>query len=371
MLVALVTALFAGLLLLLLMSAAVVANETSAGSAERAATAGSSQEDRTAVQDEVLGIVEFQPPTPESTVASQGASSALERSDGQLGGVRLPVPTRTSIPTATAHPTPTPEATATAAPTATPTEPPTLTAIPTPSAVPSLTPTVAVAASPQPEAWPRPAVSLESIELAEALQPETERQPDQARAEPLEADQLDGDELDGDESVPSSTPGPESAPTGGASAAPATAAVVGAPTGLRGERLYLSLNYDIAALGYTISFHDANLRFLGVTLTEHRHIEIYDRITLSDADLAHVIAHELGHAIDHVLNDVDDRNRWRAARGMDPGIHWWPPNAGVDRATPAGDFAECFASVIAGGRSDSAWGSCSEDVDLLVELASS
>ena len=144
---------------------------------------------------------------------------------------------------------------------------------------------------------------------------------------------------------------------------------VSAPVVARGEAIYRSLNYDLATVGYSISFHPRNEQFLGLTFTRRRHIEIYDRTSMSDADLAHVIAHEIGHAVDHILNDLDDRNRWRSARGIDANIRWWPGEAAPDRATPAGDFAECFGTLLAGSPSQSAWGSCDAQLDLIAELA--
>ena len=137
----------------------------------------------------------------------------------------------------------------------------------------------------------------------------------------------------------------------------------------RGQAALARINYDLSSVGYTISFHPGNQAHLGLTFTRNRHIEIYVRQSMSNATLAYVIGHEMGHAVDHIRNTTADRQRWSAARGMAANGAWWPVGVGSDLATPAGDFAECFASWATGSPSHSSWGGCGSAMPLMGELA--
>jgi len=129
------------------------------------------------------------------------------------------------------------------------------------------------------------------------------------------------------------------------------------------------VGYNLAPLGYSISFHPGNANYYGLTFSGPRTIEIYVRPESSDAHLAYVVAHEVGHAIDHILNSADDRVRWRSVRGISQEINWWPSSGRGDLATPAGDFAECFAAWAVGSPGYSSWGSCGGSTGLMAELA--
>src|SRR5205814_9124972 len=71
-------------------------------------------------------------------------------------------------------------------------------------------------------------------------------------------------------------------------------------------------------------------------------------------------------------NSPSDRERWRAARGVGPGVAWWPANAMSDFDTLAGDFAEAFATWLTGSVSQSrvAPQPGPAELALLAELAS-
>jgi len=90
----------------------------------------------------------------------------------------------------------------------------------------------------------------------------------------------------------------------------------------------------------------------------------------SDGHLAHVVAHEIGHAVDMVRNSAADRDRWRQARGMDPGRRWWADAYQSDFGSPSGDFAECYAMwAVGSGSSRSQFGGCGGTAGLVGELA--
>lgn len=178
--------------------------------------------------------------------------------------------------------------------------------------------------------------------------------------------------------TPAQTPTPSAAPAVAAAAVAVPAVAVVPPSSsrsdspayvTRGNAALARLGYDVASIGYTISFHPHTGSHRGLTFTRRRHIEVYVRPSMTDAELDYVIAHELGHAVDHMRNSDEERGRWRAARGIDPHGSWWPTGTGSDFATPAGDFAECFASWLAGSPSHSAWGGCGSVMSLVQELA--
>lgn len=137
----------------------------------------------------------------------------------------------------------------------------------------------------------------------------------------------------------------------------------------RGQALLARVPYNPASIGYTVEFLPAKPGYRGLTWAGSRRIEIFVGDDISDNHLAHVIAHEIGHAIDIVKNSTEDRQAWRAARGMAPEAEWWPSARATDFASPAGDFAECFAVWAVGSWSSrSTFGSCSGTESLLAEL---
>ncbi len=142
----------------------------------------------------------------------------------------------------------------------------------------------------------------------------------------------------------------------------------------RGEQALASYSYNWQAglPGWEISFHPGRQGVLGYTFVQEQRIEVYVRSAMSDALLAHVVAHELGHAIDVTLNSGDDRRRWQAQRAIDE-KPWWPGNGATDFSTGAGDFAESFASWQVGDasfRSNLGDPPTGADNALMAELAS-
>ena len=118
---------------------------------------------------------------------------------------------------------------------------------------------------------------------------------------------------------------------------------------------------------WSIDFMPADAGLRGLTRTEEHRIEIFVRDTDTAWELARVIAHELGHAVDLSHLDIDDRQAWRLARGIDDQIPWWPDDGQADFATGAGDFAECFASWQVGSSSLSqVAGRCGSEAHALV-----
>jgi hypothetical protein len=143
--------------------------------------------------------------------------------------------------------------------------------------------------------------------------------------------------------------------------------------GRRGLQALLTIDFpwEERLPGWRIRFREASQGAYGYTLTDEQQIEIYVRPDQSDALLAHVLAHELGHAVDVALNDGDDREAWREARGMAE-QPWWPDDRAADFATGAGDFAECFAAAMLGPgsfRSEVGGPPSSEQVALILLLA--
>jgi hypothetical protein len=120
----------------------------------------------------------------------------------------------------------------------------------------------------------------------------------------------------------------------------------------RGERALSTFSYDWrnGIPGWEISFHEARSGVLGYTFVDERRIEVYVRPEMSDALLAHVIAHEIGHAVDVTHNSGEDRKRWQRLRGIED-EPWWPGSGATDFSTGAGDFAESFAAWQVGDNS--------------------
>jgi len=101
------------------------------------------------------------------------------------------------------------------------------------------------------------------------------------------------------------------------------------------------LRYDIVFLG-------ARPGLRAMTFSDKRRIEIYARPQDDVHLLAYDIAHELGHAIDLSYNTHEKRKQWMHLRGIDPATPWFGCDRCSDFATPAGDFAETFASILFG-----------------------
>lgn len=119
--------------------------------------------------------------------------------------------------------------------------------------------------------------------------------------------------------------------------------------------------------GWTIEYLGDMPGYRGMTHTASNSIAIYINPGDSTADVAGVLAHEIGHALD--VNYLDDVSRaaWLEARGMP--MVWWAGNGMGDFEVGAGDFAEGFAQMTTGSPSDSAHGEFSgAQLDLLRSL---
>lgn len=124
--------------------------------------------------------------------------------------------------------------------------------------------------------------------------------------------------------------------------APAATASSGTPQE-RGEAALRRLSYPYQQLGYTIEFLPGMPGYFGRGFHEQHRIEIYVRNSQSDAELAHVVAHEIGHAVDWMYHTPVRDRQWLLLRGVDPSTEWAPCPFCTDFGAPSGDFAESFA----------------------------
>lgn len=105
--------------------------------------------------------------------------------------------------------------------------------------------------------------------------------------------------------------------------------------------------------------------YLGRTLWPDRAIEIYVRPGQPVEDVAFALAHELGHAVDLEHFDPAARGRWRQARALPASVPWFGESDANDFATPAGDWAECFAAwQVGAGLFQSQLGPAPDDAQL-------
>ena len=108
-----------------------------------------------------------------------------------------------------------------------------------------------------------------------------------------------------------------------------------------------ALGFDPAryAPGWTITWAGSRPDIRGIADPNTRTITIYLRDGLSAANMAYVLAHELGHAVNYARFPSGSAE-WMAARGLTG--PWYNGTYG-DTATPAGDWAEAFAWTVTGG----------------------
>ena len=141
------------------------------------------------------------------------------------------------------------------------------------------------------------------------------------------------------------TPVSPGAPTPSALAALAAPAPTtsGGTAPERGEAALRRLSYPYQQLGYTIEFLPGMPGYFGRGFHEQHRIEIYVRNSQSDAELAHVVAHEIGHAVDWMYHTPARDRQWLLLRGVDPSTEWAPCPFCTDFGAPSGDFAETFA----------------------------
>lgn len=157
-----------------------------------------------------------------------------------------------------------------------------------------------------------------------------------------------------------------------------TTEVAEAQTAPRPEQLgrmaIASMDFDFAARfpHWTIEFLDGRRGTRALTHTRENRIEVFVRGSDTVETLHRVIAHEIGHVIDIELNSPADRRRWRQQRGLADSVQWWPGESAPDFETGAGDFAEAFAVLETGIRSEATVAGQPDtgDLELLIELAS-
>ncbi len=94
--------------------------------------------------------------------------------------------------------------------------------------------------------------------------------------------------------------------------------------------------------GWDVEFVVGAGNIAGYTWSQEQRIEVFVRPGATSADLARILAHELGHAVDVTKNSGDERRAWLVLRNAES-APWWPGNGLADFATGAGDFAEAFA----------------------------
>ncbi len=95
--------------------------------------------------------------------------------------------------------------------------------------------------------------------------------------------------------------------------------------------------------GWSLRFLGGRDHFLGRTLWPDRIIEVYVRPGQTLDEVAFALAHEVGHAVDLSHLNPGARARWRQARHLPTPLAWFGASDAKDFATPAGDWAECFA----------------------------
>ena len=116
----------------------------------------------------------------------------------------------------------------------------------------------------------------------------------------------------------------------------------------RGAAALHALDYDWRALGYQVRFEPYTGGRLGRIQRAQRQITVYVRRGQSDLSVRTSLAHELGHALDFEHGTPERRDRYRALRGLSPRGAWFPCDRCDDLGSPAGDFAEVFASWLVG-----------------------
>lgn len=116
------------------------------------------------------------------------------------------------------------------------------------------------------------------------------------------------------------------------------------------DRVLAAIDYPVTAMlpGWRIEFLGARKGYRGSVFPGERLVQIYVRDEDSLEDIVHVAAHEIGHAVDVEYMSPGDRAQFNVARGRAADYQWWVESGGNDFASGSGDWAECFAAVVAG-----------------------
>jgi hypothetical protein len=162
-------------------------------------------------------------------------------------------------------------------------------------------------------------------------------------------------------SAPATTPVPTTSVTAPpTTTAPATAppvlpaAVPAGRTGLTAnevvDQALAMINYPWQNLGIRIEVHGPNPALAGEAFTDR--IDVYVSPDQSVADVAWIIAHELGHVVDYQYNDTVRRAEYLAMRGVGgvPADYqsWTGGGPGTTRAAASEDYADVFAVYLMG-----------------------
>jgi hypothetical protein len=143
--------------------------------------------------------------------------------------------------------------------------------------------------------------------------------------------------------TPTPTPTPAPAPAG---PAPVADDQADCDHRCRGERLHQQLRVHEPPR-WSVVFEGEHPAYLGLADSRTRTITIYLRASLPDRVLLWTLYHEVGHSHDFTFLNTAERDRWSAARGY-AGATWFGCNGCSDYETPAGDWAEAFASCHTG-----------------------
>lgn len=137
----------------------------------------------------------------------------------------------------------------------------------------------------------------------------------------------------------------------------------------RGQAALRGLGYDWRALDYRVVFRSYKGGVLGTANRRTRLITIYVKPGQSVLSLRTSLAHELGHALDFSHGNEQRRDSYRRIRGLSPGSAWFPCDRCNDLSSPAGDFAEVFATWLVGPGDFRSRLKCPPDARQLADLA--
>lgn len=126
----------------------------------------------------------------------------------------------------------------------------------------------------------------------------------------------------------------------------------------RGSAVLAQTDFDVtqALPDWSVDWADDHPVYGGLTNANHRSITVHVDPAWDDERLLDIAMHEVGHAIDLEYLDDGARSEWMRLRGLDNSTPWWAVSGHQDFAVGAGDFAEAFASAVAGTPSDSEHG---------------
>ncbi len=134
----------------------------------------------------------------------------------------------------------------------------------------------------------------------------------------------------------------------------------------------LDYDWEERLPNWSIDFIEGNDQIAGLTWSREQRIEVFVRATASEADVARILAHELGHAVDVTHLSPEQRTTWLEQRNAAEDTPWWPSSSAADFETGAGDFAESFAVWLVGPgdyRSELAPAPTADDLELIAHFA--